>query len=79
MPSTPFLDVYGKGFPAVNTGEFPDLIVDPQAFSPLQEMLHGYTWGLTCDLVLAVRTIQACKFLDKFLARGELALTVDSY
>lgn len=68
IPSTPFLDVYDKGFPAVNTGNFPDFIVDPQAFSPLQEMLHGYIWRLTCDAVLAVGTIQAHKFLDTFLA-----------
>jgi hypothetical protein len=46
-PSTYFLQAYDKGFPAVKTGEFPNLIMDPQAFSPLQEMLHGYIWRLT--------------------------------
>jgi hypothetical protein len=79
IPSTPFLEVYDKGFPAVDTGEFPDFIVDPQAFSPLQEMLHGYIWRLTCDAVLSVGTIQARKFLAKFLEHGESALTADSY
>jgi hypothetical protein len=79
IPSTPFLEVYNKGFPAVHTGEFPNFIVDPQAFSPLQEMLHGYIWRLTCDMVLAVGTIQACKFLEKFLEPRESALTQDSY
>jgi hypothetical protein len=40
IPCTAFLQVYDKGFPAIETEEFPDLIVDPHAFSPLQEMLH---------------------------------------
>jgi hypothetical protein len=67
IPSTPFLEVYDKGFPAIDTGEFPDFIVNPQAFSLLQEMLRGYIWRLTCDAVLSVGTIQARKFLAKFL------------
>jgi hypothetical protein len=80
LPSAPFLEVYDKGFPAVDTaGDYPDFIVDPQAFSPLQEMLHGYIWRLTCDAVLAVGTIHARKFLETFLDRGETALTADSY
>jgi hypothetical protein len=78
-PSTPFLDVYDIGFPAVDTGDFPDFIVDPQAFSPLQEMLHGYIWRLTCDVVFTVGTVQARKFLATFLERGESALCADSY
>jgi hypothetical protein len=36
IPSTSFLEVYDKGFPAVETGDFPDQIIDPLAFSPLQ-------------------------------------------
>jgi hypothetical protein len=67
IPRTPFLDMYDKGFPAIKIGEFPDLIVNPQAFSPLQDMLHGYIWHLTCDAVLAVGAIQAQKFLAKFV------------
>jgi hypothetical protein len=42
IPCVSFLEVHDKGFPAVETGEFPDLIVDHQAFPLLQEMLHGY-------------------------------------
>ena len=42
-------------------------------------MLHGYIWRLTCDQVSAVGTVQARKFLARFLARGEIALTKDSY
>jgi hypothetical protein len=75
IPSTPFLDVYDIGFPAVDTGDFLDFIVDPQAFSPLQEKLHGYIWRLTCNVVLTVGTVQARKFLDTFLDRGKSSLT----
>jgi hypothetical protein len=71
--------VYDKGFPAVETGDFPDQIVDPLAFSPLQEMLHGYIWRLTCDQVLAIRTVQMRKFSLLYLVRGEMALNADSY
>ena len=78
-PSLPFLEVYDKGFPAVDTGEFPDNIVDALAFSPLQEMLHGYIWRLTCDQVFTVGTVQARKFLARYIKRGETALTADSY
>jgi hypothetical protein len=79
IPCVSFLDVYDKGFPAVETGEFPDLIVDHQAFSPLQEMLHGYIWRLTSDAVLAVGTVQARKFMATYIAVGETAITADSY
>jgi hypothetical protein len=67
IPSTYFLEVYDKGFPAVETGDFPDQIVDPLAFSPLQEMLHGYIWRLACDQVLSIGTVQARKFLALYI------------
>ncbi len=79
IPGTSFLEVYDRGFPAVETGDFPDQIVDPLAFSPLQEMLHGYIWRLTCDQVLAIGTVQARKFFALYLARGKIALNADSY
>ena len=78
-PSVPFLMLYDKGFPAVETGESPDLIVDVQAFSPLQEMMHGYLWRLTCDGVLATGTPDARRLFAVFLARGETAITPASY
>jgi hypothetical protein len=67
--------LYDKGFPAIKTGESPDLIVDVQAFSPLQEMMHGYLWRLTCDGVIATGTPGARRLLAVFLARGETAIT----
>jgi hypothetical protein len=70
IPSTSFLEVYDKGFPALETGESPGIIFDPLAFSPIQEMLHGYIWHLTCNQVSAIGTMQACKFLDCYLTRG---------
>jgi hypothetical protein len=78
IPSTIFLEVNNKAFPAVETGDFPDQIVDPLAFSPLQEMLHGYIWRLTCDHILAIE-MQVQKFSALYLARGEMALNADSY
>ncbi len=68
IPSISFLEVYNRGFPAVDTREFPDQIVDPQAFSPLQEMLHGYIWRLTCDQVLVIGTLPAGTSLAIYLA-----------
>jgi hypothetical protein len=80
IPCTSLLEVYNKGFPAIKKkGDFPDLIVDPQAFYLLQDMLHGYIWRPTCDVVLAVDTVQACKFLATFLEQSETAIKVDSY
>jgi hypothetical protein len=79
IPSTSFLKLYDKGFPAVKTGDFPDQIVDPLAFSPLQEMLHGYIWCLVCDQVLAIGTVQARRFFALYLAQGKMALNADSY
>jgi hypothetical protein len=67
IPNTSFLKVYDKGFPAAKTGDFPDQIVDPLAFSPLQEMLHGYIWRLTCNQVLSIGTVQARKFLALYI------------
>ena len=60
-------------------GDFPDQIVDPLTFSPLQEMLHGNIWRLMCDQVLAIGTVQARKFFALYLKRGEIALNADSY
>jgi hypothetical protein len=73
IPSTSLLEVYDK------TSDFPDQIVEPLAFSPLQEMLHSYIWRLMCDQVLSVGTVQARKFLALYIERGEIALNADSY
>jgi hypothetical protein len=66
IPSTSFLEVNDKGFPAPEMGYFPDQIVDPLAFAPLQAMLYCYIRRrLTCNQVLAIGTVQErqCRLL----------------
>jgi hypothetical protein len=61
-------------------GNYPDsTVLDTPAFSPLVEMLNGFLWRLTCDLVLATGSIEACQVLSNFLLCGETTITPASY
>jgi hypothetical protein len=59
-PSFPLLRIHSSGFPALSTGDYPDMILDAQAFSPLIEMLNGFIWRLTSNLVLATGSFEVC-------------------
>ena len=78
-PSFPLLEIHSLGFPALSTGDYPNSILDTQAFSPLLEMLNGFIWRLTSDLVLATGSIEARQVFSTFLQRGETAITPASY
>jgi hypothetical protein len=78
-PSAHFLMIYNKGFPAAQIGESSDLILDVHEFSPIQEMMHGHLWRLTCNGVLATGAPDTCCLLATFLAQGETVITPASY
>jgi hypothetical protein len=58
-PSFPLLQIHPAGCPVLSTGTYPDTVLDTRAFSPLVEMLNGFLWRLTCDLVLATGSVEA--------------------
>lgn len=74
-----FLDLHPHGYPSIDTGDFPEAVLDSQAFSPLLEMALGFLWCLTSDLALTIGTNEIQKAFATFLAHGEIAIITDSY
>jgi hypothetical protein len=68
--STPFLPLYDKHFPAIDTRIWPETVQDADGFSPLMDMLNGHVWRLWCDRILTTSTAMNCQFLAKYLTQG---------
>jgi hypothetical protein len=79
IPSRQFLPLYDAHFPDITTGVWPDSTPDPEAFSPMLEMLNGFVWRLWCDRILTTATIMNRKYLTTYLAIGEVAITSTTY
>jgi hypothetical protein len=47
-----FLPLYDAHFPDITSGTWPDSAPDPEAFSPVLDMLNGFVWRLWCDRIL---------------------------
>jgi hypothetical protein len=79
IPSCPFLPTYDVAFPALDTGEYPETILDYEGFSPLLDMLYGHIWRLWCDRLLTTDTKLNRQYLNTYLTLGETAITADTY
>jgi hypothetical protein len=77
--STPFLPLYDKHFPAIDTGIWPETVQDADGFSPLMDMLNGHVWRLWCDRILTTSTPMNRQFLAKYLTQGASAITAKTY
>jgi hypothetical protein len=77
--SCSFLQTYDVGFPAIDSGQNPETILDNEGFSPLTDMLNGHVWRLWCDRILTTDTRMNRTHLKKYLALGESAITADTY
>jgi hypothetical protein len=74
-----FLPLYDNHFPTITTGDWPTSITDPDAFSPLLDMLNGFVWRLWCDRQLTTATPLNRTYLTNYLALGEPAITAPTY
>jgi hypothetical protein len=75
----PFLTLYDEGYPAIDTGEYPDTVLDQEGFSPLLDMLSGHIWRLWCERVLTTDTRLNRQHMHTYLSLGETAITADTY
>jgi hypothetical protein len=79
VPGKQFLPLYNDPFPDIDTGEWPDSAPDPEAFSPIMEMLNGFVWRLWCNRILTTATVMNRNYLTSYLAIGEAATTPTTY
>jgi hypothetical protein len=79
MLSTPFLPLYDKHFPVIDTGNWPDTVQDTDGFSPLMDMLNGHVWRLWCDRILTTKSKMNRQYLETYLSLGASAITADTY
>ncbi len=79
IPSRQFLPLYDKHFPDITTGVWPESAPDPEAFSPILEMLNGFVWRLWCDKILTTSTVLNRNYLKNYLQIGEAAITTVTY
>jgi hypothetical protein len=79
VPGKQFLPLYDDHFPDIDTGAWPDSAPDPEAFSPIMEMLNGFVWRLWCDRILTTATVMNRNYLTSYLAIGEAAITPTTY
>jgi hypothetical protein len=57
IPGRQFLPLYDLHFPDISLGIWPDSATDPEAFSPILEMLNRFVWRLWCDRILTTGTV----------------------
>jgi hypothetical protein len=74
-----FLPLYDAHFPNIMSGTWPDSAPNPEAFSPVLEMLNGFVWRLWCDRILTTATIMNRNYLKSYLSIGESAITTTNY
>jgi hypothetical protein len=74
-----FLPLYDKHFPDIVSGVWPESAPDPEAFSPILEMLNGFVWRLWCNRILTTATVMNRNYLKSYLAIGEAAVTSSTY
>jgi hypothetical protein len=79
IPGRQFLPLYDLHFPDIDSGLWPDSATDPEAFSPILEMLNGFVWRLWCDRILTTATVMNRNYLKSYLAIGEAAITPATY
>jgi hypothetical protein len=77
--SLPFLSIHNRGYPSLNTAEFPETVLDTRAFSPMLEMVNGYIWRLTSNTAMTTGSKEAQKVFLTFVECGKTAITADSY
>jgi hypothetical protein len=74
-----FLPLYDAHFPNLSSGTWPESAPDPEAFSPVLEMLNGFVWRLWCDRILTTATVMDRNYLKSYLSIGESAITTTTY
>jgi hypothetical protein len=73
------LPLYDAHFPDIASGTWPDSAPDPEAFSPVLEMLNGFVWRLWCDRIITTATVMNRNYLRSYLSIGESAITTKTY
>jgi hypothetical protein len=74
-----FLLFYDDHFPEINSEEWPPSVTDPEAFSPILDMLNGFVWQLWCDHQSTMATVLNRNYLMSFLSLGTTAVTSSMY
>jgi hypothetical protein len=74
-----FLLLYDAHFPDITSGTWPYSAPDPEAFSPVLEMLNGFVWRLWCNRIITTATVMNRNSLKSYLSTGEPAVTTTTY
>jgi hypothetical protein len=79
IPACPFLPTYDVAYPALESGVYPETILDQEGFSPMLDMLYGHVWRLWCDRILTTDTKLNRQHMNTYLNLGAPAITADTY
>jgi hypothetical protein len=74
-----FLPLYDAHFPDIVSGTWLNSAPDPEAFSPVLDMLNGFVWRLWCNRILTSATVMNRTFLKNYLSIGQSAVTTTTY
>jgi hypothetical protein len=74
-----FLPFYNDHFCYIDTGDWPPTTSDPEAFSLMMDMLHGFVWRLWYDHQLTMTMVFNRKILATFLSLRTSAITPATY
>jgi hypothetical protein len=79
VQSCPFIPFYDDNYPAIYTGDWPNVVIDQEGFSPLVDMLNGHLWRIWCNCILTTESKLNRQYLQKFLEIGESAIVPETY
>jgi hypothetical protein len=79
IPSCSFLSFYDTSYPAIDTGDWPETVLDAEGFSPLLDMMNGYLWRIWCDRMLTTASKMNCQYLNTYLLIGDAVTKQDTY
>jgi hypothetical protein len=74
-----FLSFYDDHFPKMDSGEWPPSATDPEAFSPMLDMMNGFAWRVWCERQATTATVLNRNYLTSYLAMGSTAVTAGTY
>ena len=74
-----FLRFCDDHYPTLDSADWPPSATDPEAFSPMLDMLNGFAWRLWCERQATTATVLNRNYLTNYLALGTSAVTTSTY
>ncbi len=63
----------------MDSGEWPPSATDPEAFSPMLDMMNGFAWRIWCERQAITATVLNWNYLKSYLAIGYTAVIAGTY